>query len=154
MESKIAGVKIKQLRRIEDDRGWLMEILRDDDPEFLGFGQAYLTTCYPGIVKAWHAHRKQTDNFCLLRGAAKIGLFDGRPDSPTHRQTDTVILSERTPLLLQIPPLVWHGQMALGSEVSYLLNIPTEHYNREGPDELRADPFDNDFGYDWKPKSR
>ena len=154
MESKILGVKIKPLRRIEDDRGWLMEILRDDDPDFVRFGQVYLSTCYPGIVKAWHAHRKQTDNLCVLHGAAKIGLFDGRPDSPTYRQADTVILSERAAFLLQVPPLVWHGQMALGNAPSYLLNIPSEHYNYEDPDELRADPFDNDFGYEWRPKSR
>ena len=30
----IDGVKTKTLRLIADERGWLMEVLRSDDPEF------------------------------------------------------------------------------------------------------------------------
>jgi dTDP-4-dehydrorhamnose 3,5-epimerase len=36
-----------------------MEILRRDDPIFQKFGQVYMTTNYPGVVKAWHYHKKQ-----------------------------------------------------------------------------------------------
>ena len=150
----IHGVKTKSLTRHMDDRGYVMEILRDDDDLFIRFGQVYVATCDPGIIKAWHAHAKQTDNFCIIKGTAKIGLYDGRENSPTYRQTATYVLGELNPVLLQIPPGVWHGQMALGNEPSYLLNIPTEHYDRANPDELRADPFENDFNYDWIPRSR
>jgi len=150
----IQGVRIKPLTRHVDDRGYVMEILRDDDDLFIKFGQIYVATCYPGVVKAWHAHQRQTDNFCVIKGHAKVGLFDGRKDSPTYKQTETYVLGEMNPILLQIPPLVWHGQMAVGDETSYLLNIPTEHYDRAHPDELRADPFENEFGYDWAVKSR
>jgi len=132
----------------------LMEILRDDDEIFIKFGQVYVSTCYPGVIKAWHAHERQTDNFCVIKGHAKIGLYDGRSDSPTYRQTQTFVLGEANPVLLQIPPLVWHGQMAVGPETSYLLNIPTEHYDPARPDELRADAVENDFGYDWAIKNR
>jgi dTDP-4-dehydrorhamnose 3,5-epimerase len=150
----IEGVRVKQLARHVDDRGYVMEILRDDDELFIKVGQVYVSTCYPGVVKAWHAHERQTDNFCVIKGHAKIGLYDGRKDSPTYRQTATYVLGETNPLLLQVPPMVWHGQMALGNEMSYLLNLPTEHYDREHPDELRVDAFDNDFGYDWAVRSR
>lgn len=150
----IEGVRVKQLTKHVDDRGYLMEILRDDDEIFIKFGQVYVSTCYPGVIKAWHAHERQTDNFCVIKGHAKIGLYDGRRDSPTYRQTQTFVLGEANPVLLQIPPLVWHGQMAVGPETSYLLNIPTEHYDRARPDELRADAVENDFGYDWAIKNR
>ena len=53
----IEGVKIKKLRVIPDERGRLMEILRCDDALFRKFGQAYMTTVYPGVVKAWHYHK-------------------------------------------------------------------------------------------------
>jgi len=150
----IEGVKITKLTKLVDDRGYLMEILRSDDADFQRFGQVYVTVCLPGMVKAWHLHRRQTDYFCIIRGAAKIGLYDGREGSPTYRQTQTVYLSELESCRLQIPPGVWHGQMALGGEPCYLLNVPTELYNYQDPDEVRRDPFDNDFGYDWLPKSR
>ena len=150
----IDGVKIKKLTKIVDDRGYLMEILRSDDPLFARFGQVYVSVCAPGVVKAWHMHTKQTDNFAILHGTAKIGLYDGRKGSKTYRKTQTVYLSELESYLLQIPPEVWHGQMALGAEPCYLLNVPTELYHYQEPDEVREDPFDNDFGYEWLPKSR
>ena len=74
----IKGVKIKELRVIPDERGWLMEILRCDDELFKKFGQVYVTTAYPGVVKAWHLHKKQTDNFTCIHGSMKVVLYDDR----------------------------------------------------------------------------
>ncbi len=145
----IEGVVIRQLRIIPDDRGYLMEILRDDDEMFGGFGQAYVTACYPGIVKAWHAHRRQFDNICCVQGTAKLGLFDDREDSPTSGQTQTIILGRLNPVLVQVPPLVWHGFTPTGPETILMLNIPTQHYVYEDPDELRREPFDPDIPFQW-----
>jgi dTDP-4-dehydrorhamnose 3,5-epimerase len=149
----IDGVKIKRLPRIIDERGWLAVILRDDDEDFIKFGQVYLTTCNPGVVKAWHAHRKQCDNFCVLRGTAKVGLYDDREGSPTFGQTQAVIMCDLEPALLQIPPMVWHGFTPVSNETVYLLNIPTEHYDAENPDEMRRDPFDPEIPFDWTARS-
>lgn len=145
----IEGVKIKNLRRVVDDRGYILEILRDDDDLFIRFGQVYISACFPGIVKAWHCHEKQWDNFCVVRGNAKIGLYDDREDSPTRGQTMSLVIGELNPVLVQIPPLVWHGMMAVGGEIALLLNIPTEHYDHDNPDELRRPPFDPDIPFQW-----
>ena len=40
----IEGVKKIQIVRHADDRGYVEEILRRDDPHFEEFGQIYLTT--------------------------------------------------------------------------------------------------------------
>jgi len=98
----IEGIKTRKLNRHVDERGYLMEILRKDDPEFIKFGQIYVTTCYPGVVKAWHRHKKQTDTFCCIKGNIKVGLYDGRKNSKTYKQTATFILGEMNPILLQI----------------------------------------------------
>jgi len=149
----IEGVKIIKLTPHVDERGFLIEILRKDASHFKQFAQIYLTTCNPGVVKAWHAHKKQTDNLFLVKGSIKIGLYDGREDSPTYKETATIVISELNYQLVQIPPFIWHGFMSLGNEPSYILNIPTELYNYDEPDELRIDPFNNDFNYDWRIKS-
>ena len=66
---RIAGVKTKPLRMIPDERGWLMEILRADESElFTKFGQVYVSATYPGVVKAWHYHKVQVDNFVCIAG--------------------------------------------------------------------------------------
>lgn len=148
----IEGVRIKKLQRHVDDRGWLMEILRDDDEIFLAFGQVYVSTCFPGVVKAWHCHERQTDSFCVLSGNAKIGLYDDREGSPTRGEVQAVVAGELNPIVVQIPPLVWHGFTALEGRSAVVLNVPTEHYDRENPDELRRDPFDPDIPFEWHSK--
>lgn len=133
----IEGVKKISLVRNPDDRGYVTEILRCDSPHFIKFGQVYVASCRRNVVKAWHCHEKQTDHFYVIKGTAKIGLYDDRVDSPTHGEYNVFILGEDgEDALLILPPLVWHGQMGL-SEMSYLINIPTEPYNPDNPDELR-----------------
>ena len=70
----IDGVAIKTLKVIPDERGRLMEILRSDDDIFAGFGQVYITTTYPRVVKAWHYHRMQDDFIACVRGMIKLVL--------------------------------------------------------------------------------
>jgi dTDP-4-dehydrorhamnose 3,5-epimerase len=148
----IEGVKTKGLRVIPDERGRLMEILRRDDELFQGFGQAYMTTTYPGVVKAWHRHKKQTDNIACVDGMIKLALYDGRPESPTYRQTNQFYIGVHNPMLVQVPPGVFHGWTCVSQEEALIVNIPTEPYDRANPDEERLDPHKNDIPYDWKRK--
>ena len=134
----IDGLKVIPLNRHADDRGYLVEILRNDDPHYIKFGQVYITCLRRGIVKAWHKHEKQTDYFYVASGTSKIGLYDDRDNSPTKGKYQTVVLGDMGDnSLLIIPPLVWHGQVSL-SEVTYLVNLPTEPYDPKNPDEIRA----------------
>src|SRR5512143_1774611 len=148
----IDGVMVKQLRVIPDERGRLMEILREDDDIYMRFGQVYLTTGYPGVVKAWHYHKVQFDHFCVVKGMMKVVLYDSRDGSATKGEVDEFFLGEHRPVLLRIPPLVYHGFKAIGTEEALLVNIPTEMYNRNEPDEYRVDPHKNDIPYSWERK--
>ncbi len=150
----IEGVKLKDLKVIPDERGRLMEILRADDEIFEKFGQVYMTTAYPGVVKAWHYHKKQTDNMTVLKGMMKIALYDAREDSPTRGEVNEFFLGEHDLKLLQIPKLIYHGFKCISQEEAVVINIPTETYNYEVPDEYRLDPHRNEIPYDWRLKER
>ncbi len=148
----ISGVKIRKLRVIPDDRGWLMEMLRSDWEEFERFGQVYVTTCYPGTVKAWHYHKLQTDHFVCLSGTAKLVLYDPRENSPTKGMINEFFLGALNPILVKIPPLVYHGFTATGNEMAMIVNTPTELYNYETPDEYRLPHDDPSVPYTWEMK--
>ena len=148
----IDGAKVKQLRIIPDERGSLMEIMRSDDVFFKRFGQAYLTMAYPGVVKAWHLHRKQTDHFCVVRGMAKIVLYDGRPGSRTRGLINEFYAGDQNPMLIVIPPSVMHGYKAISSDPVWLINIPTELYDYKNPDEHRLPAHTKKIPYDWARK--
>ncbi len=145
----IDGVVIKQLKVIPDERGRLMEILRSDDGCFRKFGQVYLTTGYPGVVKAWHYHKVQFDNFCVVKGMMKVVLYDPRDGSPTRGEVNEYFLGEHRQILLGIPPLVYHGFKTISTEEALLINVSTEPYRHQAPDEYRIDPHRNEIPYSW-----
>jgi len=145
----IDGVKTKQLKVLPDERGRLMEILRRDESLFLKFGQVYMTTTYPNVVKAWHKHEKQTDSVACLQGMIKMALYDAREKSSTFKEVNEFYLGIHNPLLIQIPAGVYHGWMCVSQEEAIIINIPTEPYNHDQPDEQRLDPHENDIPYDW-----
>ena len=148
----IEGVKVKQLKVIADERGFLMEMLRSDEEIFERFGQSYVTACYPGVVKGWHYHKVQTDHFVVVKGTAKVVCYDDREGSPTKGKVNEFFPGERNPMLIKIPPLIVHGFKAVGHEPVYVVNFPTEPYHYDKPDEYRI-PWDTkDIPYSWDVK--
>ncbi len=145
----IHGVHVKPLKVIADERGYVMEMLRCDDPFFQRFGQSYVSVAYPGVVKGWHYHKVQTDHFVIVKGMMKVVLYDQRADSPTKGMINEFFMGERNPILITIPPGVVHGMKGVGTEPAMLVNVPTEPYRHDTPDEHRIDPHKNDIPYKW-----
>ena len=148
----ITDVKMKKLKVIADERGRLMEMLRADDEIFIRFGQVYITSAYPGVVKAWHYHKKQVDNFVVVKGMMKVVLYDGRESSPTFREINEFFMGEHNPILLQIPADVYHGFKCISEEEALVVNCPTEVYSYKEPDEYRISPHGGEIPYDWSRK--
>jgi dTDP-4-dehydrorhamnose 3,5-epimerase len=146
----IEGVVTKPLKTLADERGWLTEILRNDWEHFKKFGQVYVTAAYPQVVKAWHTHKKQTDNMACIKGMVKLVLYDGRKSSETKDETNELTIGDRNLLLVHIPPEVWHGFKAISEDYALILNVPTELYDYKQPDEHRLPPDTNKIPYDWK----
>lgn len=145
----IQDVKVKKLKLITDDRGRLMEILRSDEEIFTHFGQVYMTTAYPGVVKAWHYHKKQDDHFTCISGTMCLALFDAREDSSTYKEVNEFIINLDNPMLVKIPKQVYHGFKCVGEKEAVVINVPTLPYNHKEPDEYRIDAFSSDVPYDW-----
>ncbi len=145
----IDGVVLKALHVIPDERGFLMEILRRDDPLFDEFGQVYLSAVHAGVVKGWHYHKLQSDRIAVVRGMVKLVLYDMRPGSPTQGQLQELFVGERNPMLVRIPPGVCHGVKGIGQEPAYMINVPTHLYDYAHPDEYRIAPHGGEIPYDW-----
>jgi len=126
-----------------------MEMMRADDPFFEKFGQVYLSVAKPGYAKAWHYHKIQTDHFVIVKGDARVALYDGRENSPTKGEINDFDIGEKNPMLIVIPPGVYHGYTPIGDEPAFLVNTPTETYNYQAPDEHRVSFDDPKIKYDW-----
>ncbi len=146
----IAGVLVKSLTRIPDERGSVMHMLRCDDPEFEGFGEIYFSTVWSGAIKGWHLHARMTLNYVVVVGHIKLVLYDDREGSPTRGTVQELFLGEDNYCLVRIPPLVWNGFKGLGARRSIVANCATIPYD---PDEIRRlDPIGGGIPYDWNPR--
>ena len=145
----IEGVRTKPLTVIPDERGSLFEMLRRDEAVFRKFGQVYCTTVNPGVVKGWHYHKKQVDNFVCVSGMIKLVVYDGRTGSPTKGLINEFFIGTHNPMLVQIPAGVHHGFKGVSPHEAIVINVPTEPYHYQRPDEYRLDPHQSDIPYDW-----
>jgi dTDP-4-dehydrorhamnose 3,5-epimerase len=137
---------------IPDERGRLMEMMRCDDEFFTKFGQVYMTTVYPGVVKGWHYHKIQADNLVIIKGMMKIVLYDDRKNSKTFKEINEFFSGEHNPILVHIPVEILHGFKCISEIEAICINVTTEPYNYEKPDEYRVDPHSKEIPYDWERK--
>ncbi len=145
----IDGVNVKGLRTIPDQRGRLTELVRSDDEDFEAFGQVYMSVTYPGVVKGWHLHIRQTDLISCVSGMILLVLYDDRDGSPTRGQVDEFYLGTHAMERVRVPPGVLHGWKCVSAEEALVINLTSELYNYDDPDEMRVHPHDNDIPYDW-----
>ena len=143
----IHDVLVTPLRRIPDERGAVLHMLREDSPAFERFGEIYFSIVYPGVVKGWHVHRRMTLNYAVPIGMVKLVCYDDRADSPTRGAVQELHVGELDYALVTIPPLVWNGFKGEGERAALVANCATIPHD---PDEIdRVDPFANDIPYDW-----
>ena len=149
MSDPIAGVIVKPLKLLPNERGRLMEVQRCDDPEFPGFGQVYVTQSFRGVVKAWYRHKVQVDQIAAITGLVKLVLYDDRAESPTRGAIQEIMLGELVPRLVLIPPGIWHGFKAVGEGSAFLLHLNDQPFIDGAPDEERRAPDDSAIPYSW-----
>ena len=153
----IKDVEVIDLQVRMDDRGYLVEIARiKGGPESHStvhqFGQLYLVgNMTKGTIRAYHKHYELWDWFFISHGSAKFILKDDREESPTHGELMVIVVGDRNPTLIAVPPGVYHGWMSLEDDTQ-LISIANHTYNREQPDEERIPP--DAFGELWEIKGR
>ncbi len=146
--SDIQGLRVSPLRRIADERGAVLHMLREDDPVFERFGEIYFSLIYPGVVKGWHLHTRMTLNYAVPCGMVKLVCHDDRTDSPTRGATQEIHLGELNYALVTIPPHVWNGFKGTGDRPALVANCATVPHD---PDEIRRlDPFTTEIPYSWE----
>ncbi len=145
--AEIEGLRVTPLRRIPDERGAVLHMLRCDADGFERFGEIYFSTVYPGVVKGWHLHHEMTLNYAVPAGMIKLVCYDDRPQSPTRGNLVEMHVGDLNYVLVTIPPRVWNGFKGVGPATALVANCSTIPHH---PGEIeRMDPFDNQVPYDW-----
>jgi dTDP-4-dehydrorhamnose 3,5-epimerase len=140
---EIEGVIVRELRRFNDDRGWLTELFRHDElePEFYPT-MTYISSTKPGIARGPHEHVDQADYFCFIGPSNfKMRMWDNRQQSKTYNHVMTLIVGADDPKAILVPAGVVHAYQNVGNEDGIVINCPNRLYAGEGKrepvDEIR-----------------
>ncbi|HTA41387.1 MAG TPA: dTDP-4-dehydrorhamnose 3,5-epimerase family protein [Bryobacteraceae bacterium] len=148
----IDGVKCAPFTVWPDDRGYFLEVQRFGHGLIADFPkestQISAALNYPGIIKAFHYHRHQTDCWTPTMNMLQIALVDLRPDSPTFGWKNTIYAGNLRTWQILIPPGVAHGYKVLGAGPSLLIYATDRFYNPA--DEGRLPHNDPGLNYDWE----
>jgi dTDP-4-dehydrorhamnose 3,5-epimerase len=144
----IAGVKLHEIPNLITRNGVMTEIFRADwGMVDRPIEQMIYVALRPGSLSAWHMHALKTDHLMVIEGTVKTVLYDGREDSPTHKQIEVFHLSVMRPTLIVIPPGVWHGLQNVEADNSGFVNFFDRAYDPLDPDDWRLDPECEEIPY-------
>lgn len=143
----IDGVIITPLKKIPDERGIIMHMLRNDDTQFTKFGEIYFSIIYPEAIKAWHLHTKMTLQYAVPQGEIKLVLYDDRKNSKTNGEIMEIFTGESNYVRITIPKGVWNGYKGIGVKPALVANCPDMPHD---PEEMkRAEPIQGPIPYNW-----
>lgn len=137
---KIHDVMIRVLTKHVDQRGWLVELFREDQIErqFLPV-MSYVSMTQAGVVRGPHEHRDQADLFAFIGPSNfKVYLWDNRETSPTFRRKHVFVAGEDAPLSVIIPAGVVHAYKNVGTVPGMVVNLPNRLFAGRG----RKEPVD------------
>jgi dTDP-4-dehydrorhamnose 3,5-epimerase len=141
------GVGVHRLKRIIDDRGGVMHMLRADSPLFTAFGEIYFSIVNPGAVKAWKRHLKMTQNIAVPVGMVRFALYDNRPGSASFGRVEVIETGQDDYFLVRIPPLVWYGFKGISASPALIANCADMPHD---PLEIERLPHDTpEIRYEW-----
>jgi dTDP-4-dehydrorhamnose 3,5-epimerase len=148
----IAGVRIHPYPVWPDDRGYFLEVARMGQGFTHHFPrettQVSAALSYPGTIKAFHFHRRQTDCWVPVEGMLQVALVDLRTQSATFGVRNTLYIGTLRRWQLLIPPGVGHGYKVIGTAPALLVYLTDRFYDPQ--DEGRISHEDLKIQYDWE----
>ncbi len=160
VEYDLPEIKTYEIKVFPDERGFFSEALRLDWKHLMGedqIAQANISFSYPGMIRAWHRHKRgQNDYFLVLKGAMKICAYDDRETSQTKGKLVEIVTSENKLQIVKIPGFYWHGTKTVSDTASLTAYFVNRTYDHKNPDEERRSWNDSSIidhktgkSFDW-----
>ena len=144
----IPGVVIKKVKKHEDKEGFFAELIKFGEDTFHEVLQTSYCETKPGVIKAFHIH-DYWEVWSVVKGRAKVVLYDMRPDSSTHGETQVIYTGEDNMMVIAIPGEVAHGYKPLGRKQMGIIYHSSEAYNPNNVT-IRIIPYDDPkINFDW-----
>ena len=137
-ELSIPGLKLINLERHSDIRGWLNEIWRDSWSNQIGLADPFIQDMLSWNEQSFTLrglHGLSVDQYKLVsvvNGSVFDVVVDARPASPAFKTYVSVMLSVNMPSVLLVPPGCFHGYLTLEPNTAVAYKV--SHYHSVGID--------------------
>jgi len=108
--------------------------------------QVSISKTFPGIIKAFHCHKLQTDIWYVVQGNIRAVTFTYGTNEENPEQT--FLGEDYNDQILVIPPNTWHGYQVLGNKPATILYMLDQEYNPDDEERLSYNIFN------WAVKNR
>ncbi len=143
----IDGIIIEPLKKIADERGKVLHMIRADSKFFVKFGEIYFSLVNPGFVKAWKRHKLMTQHFAVPIGEILLVTYDNRERSLTKGEVQQICLGENHYNLVRIPPLLWYGFKSISAVPALIANCTDTPHDPKETEKLECN--DLRIPYKW-----
>lgn len=142
--STLPGVHLFEIPKFSDNRGWLMELFRNDEID-LSPEMVYVSQTSPYVVRGPHEHVNQSDFFAFIGpGEFHLHLW-GEPflhtDGDEGRLHEIHRVGESNPCAVIVPPGIVHAYKNVSDVPGLVFNAPDALYAGPGKqypvDEIR-----------------
>ncbi len=108
-------IQVKEIEFYQDDRGWCIRPISDDDIKNGTISDIHMVSMKPGTIRGNHYHVNKTENILIIGSTCRVLVVDNKT-----KEKEEKILENNEKILFIIPPDVTHAIENIGNEVSYL----------------------------------
>ena len=108
-------VQVKEIEFYEDDRGWCIRPISDDDIKDGIISDIHMVSMKPGTIRGNHYHVNKTEHILIIGSTCRVLVVDNNT-----KEREEKILENNEKDLFVIPPGVTHAIENIGNDVSYL----------------------------------
>lgn len=147
-DTTIDGVTITKLKQINDEKGAVFHVIKNDSETFFSFGEAYFSKINEDVIKGWKFHKEMKQNFCVPFGRLKLVLFDNRANSESRGEVNEIILDdEENYIRVTVPENIWYSFKCISNDYCLLLNIANIKHDKS--ESLEMDLYNDKIPYEW-----
>ena len=108
-------IQTKEIEFYQDDRGWCIRPISDDDMKNRIISDIHMVSMKPGSIRGNHYHVNKIENILIIGSTCRVLIVDNNTNKKEEK-----ILENNEKTMLVIPPHVTHAIENIGNEVSYL----------------------------------
>jgi dTDP-4-dehydrorhamnose 3,5-epimerase len=138
---EIEGVSLAKLKRIPVEGGDILHGIKEDDPGFRRFGEAYFSLIHAGSIKAWKKHREHRLSLIVPVGHVRFVFV-----ADDHQRFCEYLIGETNYCRLTVMPNIWFGMRGEAEGTSLITSISDFQHDLHEVDRLDI----NSIKFDWE----